>query len=157
MLVLTRYIGETIRIGDDVSLTVLGVQGNQVRIGADAPKHVTVHREEIYNRILREKQGLDTPPKPAAKPKPRAATPNASREANGNSVNGNSVNGNSVHANHNKGKSNYDRSSYNQVAQPSSGYTFPSYASSQDNVVNTGTANPTKTPKVIVKKKKIIE
>ena len=56
MLILTRYIGETIRIGDDVSLTVVGVQGNQVRIGADAPKEVAIHREEIYRRIQREKQ-----------------------------------------------------------------------------------------------------
>lgn len=57
MLILTRYIGETIRIGDDVSLTVVGVQGNQVRIGADAPKEIAIHREEIYRRIQREKQG----------------------------------------------------------------------------------------------------
>ncbi|VUD48835.1 Carbon storage regulator [Thalassocella blandensis] len=57
MLILTRYIGETIRIGDDVSLTVVGVQGNQVRIGADAPKEISIHREEIYRRIQREKQG----------------------------------------------------------------------------------------------------
>ncbi len=55
MLILTRRIGETLRIGDDVSLTVLGVQGNQVRIGADAPKEVAIHREEIYRRIQKEK------------------------------------------------------------------------------------------------------
>jgi carbon storage regulator len=56
MLILTRRIGETIMIGDDVKLTVLGVKGNQVRIGVDAPKDVAVHREEIYRRIQQEKE-----------------------------------------------------------------------------------------------------
>ena len=55
MLVLTRYVGETLRIGDDVSITVLGVKGNQVRLGTHAPSHVAVHREEIYRRIQRER------------------------------------------------------------------------------------------------------
>lgn len=54
MLILTRRIGEVLRIGDDVSITILGVKGNQVRIGIDAPKDVAVHREEIYQRIKRE-------------------------------------------------------------------------------------------------------
>ncbi|TQV65435.1 MAG: carbon storage regulator CsrA [Halothiobacillaceae bacterium] len=57
MLILTRRIGEVLRIGDDVSITVLGVKGNQVRIGIDAPKDVAVHREEIYQRIKREEGG----------------------------------------------------------------------------------------------------
>ncbi|MBK9131202.1 MAG: carbon storage regulator CsrA [Gammaproteobacteria bacterium] len=55
MLILTRRVGETLVIGDDVTVTVLSVRGNQVRIGVNAPKDVTVHREEIYQRIQQEK------------------------------------------------------------------------------------------------------
>jgi len=54
MLILTRRVGETLMIGDDVSVTVLGVKGNQVRIGVNAPREVSVHREEIYERIKKE-------------------------------------------------------------------------------------------------------
>lgn len=57
MLILTRRISESVIIGDEVKVTVLGVKGNQVRLGIDAPKTVSVHREEIYQRIQQEKQG----------------------------------------------------------------------------------------------------
>lgn len=60
MLILTRRIGETLIIGDDVNITVLGVKGNQVRLGINAPKDVSVHREEIYLRIQQEKEGTET-------------------------------------------------------------------------------------------------
>ena len=55
MLILTRRVGETLMIGDSVDVTVLGIRGNQVRIGINAPKDVSVHSEEIYDRIQNEK------------------------------------------------------------------------------------------------------
>lgn len=61
MLILTRRVGESLMIGDDITITVIGVKGNQVRIGIDAPKEVAVHREEIFNRIKKDELRLVEP------------------------------------------------------------------------------------------------
>ena len=61
MLILTRRIGETVIIGDEVDITVLGVRGNQVRLGVKAPREVSVHREEIYDRICHEQTAEPKP------------------------------------------------------------------------------------------------
>ncbi len=74
MLILTRNIGESLRIGDEVSVTVLGTKGGQVRIGVDAPKSVSVHREEIYRRIQQEQQG-ERAPRETAQPQSYAKKP----------------------------------------------------------------------------------
>lgn len=55
MLILTRRIGETVMIGDNISITVLGVKGNQIRLGIDAPRDVSVHREEVYHKVQSDK------------------------------------------------------------------------------------------------------
>lgn len=60
MLILTRRVGESLMIGDNVNVTVLGIRGNQVRVGVDAPKDVAVHREEIYDRIQQEQPKTET-------------------------------------------------------------------------------------------------
>jgi carbon storage regulator len=67
MLILTRRVGETVMIGNEVTVTVLGVKGNQVRIGVNAPKDVPVHREEIYERIKREEDQESRSSAPVAK------------------------------------------------------------------------------------------
>ena len=67
MLILTRRVGETLMIGNEVTVTVLGVKGNQVRIGVNAPKDVAVHREEIFERIKREEDHDSLPGAPVAK------------------------------------------------------------------------------------------
>jgi carbon storage regulator len=67
MLILTRRVGETVMIGNEVTVTVLGVKGNQVRVGVNAPKNVAVHREEIYERIKREEDHDGRSPAPVAK------------------------------------------------------------------------------------------
>jgi carbon storage regulator len=69
MLILTRRAGESVMVGNDITITVLGVKGNQVRIGINAPKDVAVHREEIYERIQSEKSaGKDAQESDESKP-----------------------------------------------------------------------------------------
>lgn len=64
MLILTRKVGESINIGDDITITILGVSGQQVRVGINAPKDVAVHREEIYQRIQAGLSSADKSEKP---------------------------------------------------------------------------------------------
>ena len=68
MLILTRRVGETVMIGDNVTVTVLGVKGNQVRVGVNAPREIAVHREEIFDRIKREQEAAASESAPAEAP-----------------------------------------------------------------------------------------
>ena len=77
MLILTRRVGETVMIGNDVTVTVLGVKGNQVRVGVNAPRDVAVHREEIFERIKREEEGAGG----TTSARPVAARPNGNGHA----------------------------------------------------------------------------
>lgn len=80
MLILTRRVGETVMIGNDVTVTILGVKGNQVRVGVNAPRDVAVHREEIFERIKREEGGEGS----GASPRATAARGNGNGYAAGN-------------------------------------------------------------------------
>jgi carbon storage regulator len=80
MLILTRRVGETVMIGNDVTVTILGVKGNQVRVGVNAPRDVAVHREEIFERIKREEGGEGA--------SPRSAAPRTNGNGNGYAGNG---------------------------------------------------------------------
>lgn len=73
MLILSRRVGEVIMIGDNVTVTLLGIKGGQVRLGIDAPKQIAVHREEIYQRVKRESQELASKARPVTGPKEAAA------------------------------------------------------------------------------------
>ena len=75
MLILTRRVGESVVIGEDVTVTVLGVKGNQVRIGINAPKHVAVHREEIFERIKNGRGPGDGAAPTKDEPAPRETLP----------------------------------------------------------------------------------
>ena len=81
MLILTRRVGETVMIGNDVTVTILGVKGNQVRVGVNAPRDVAVHREEIFERIKREEQDGSSP----TSPRPTAARSNGNGHADNDS------------------------------------------------------------------------
>ena len=83
MLILTRRVGETLKVGNDVDVTVLGVKGNQIRIGIKAPKTVAVHREEIFERIQREAElaARSNQSKPASPSKDTSTDAEATAEA----------------------------------------------------------------------------
>ncbi len=84
MLILTRRVGETVMIGNDVTVTVLGVKGNQVRVGVNAPRDVAVHREEIFERIKREGQDAPVDSKPTTITTSPRGTGRSTTNNNGN-------------------------------------------------------------------------
>jgi carbon storage regulator len=86
MLILTRRVGETVMIGNDVTVTVLGVKGNQVRVGVNAPRDVAVHREEIFERIKREEHDGGTAGTTTTTT--TTSTTRASARGNGHATNG---------------------------------------------------------------------
>ena len=85
MLILTRRVGETLKVGSDVDVTVLGVKGNQIRIGIKAPKNVAVHREEIFDRIQREAQLAQKSDQSRAADSTQAETPSQETTSNAGS------------------------------------------------------------------------
>ena len=87
MLILTRRVGETVMIGNDVTVTVLGVKGNQVRVGVNAPRDVAVHREEIFERIKREEHDGSTAGTTTS-PTSTTSTTRASARSNGHATSG---------------------------------------------------------------------
>ncbi len=177
MLILTRRIGETLKIGDDVSLMVLGVQGNQVRIGADAPKHIAIHREEIYRRIQQEKQNggqATPPPKPAKAPSSNSQNHSPRNSYNAHNSMGNSHNSYNSYNSYNAPNGNQAPNTRTNNDKPyksrddfNKPYTArPDYGNQQDtSTENTrfysteGNAQnkQKKAPNVIVKKKRVIE
>ncbi|MFL0809148.1 MAG: carbon storage regulator CsrA [Agarilytica sp.] len=187
MLILTRRIGETLRIGDDVSLMVLGIQGNQVRIGADAPRDVAIHREEIYRRIQNEKAGLpvDKPAKSEKKPHEKSFNNNSNHGNSSNysnnknySSNGNYANNGNVQHNNSFDKpnssrynaqaqnqrnsfnnTNFNNTSFNNTSSANSDYqsTGNTRFYSSEGITEGPGGNNKKAPNVIVKKKRTIE
>lgn len=161
MLILTRRIGETLRIGDDVSLMVLGIQGNQVRIGADAPRDVAIHREEIYRRIQNEKAGIPVEKKPQQEKRKQEKSFN---NHNSNYDNRGNTNGNANGNSYNQGNGNrFEKQHtprYNPQSQAQQHADFQNNGNTRfysSEGLSEAPANNKKAPNVIIKKKRVIE